>query len=123
MAKSAAGSGEIKSLESFRLVLIAFLATRLILEIIGVLSLFYFPPASSVGPARDLRYHKAIAPTAGIWARWDSEWFLLLADKGYNSYEYFKDFGGGKYLRQDSAKFFPAYPMGIRFLSTFTKNG
>ncbi len=108
---------------SFRQVLVAFLVCRLVLELIGVLSLFYFPPASSIGPARDLRYHKGDSVFLGIWARWDSEWYLLVADKGYRSHEYFKEFGGGKYLPQETAKIFPAYPMGIRFLSHLTNSG
>lgn len=122
MAKSAGESGEIKSLGSFRFVLIAFLISRLVLEVIGVLSVFYFPPASSVGPTRDLHYHKPVSPFIGMWARWDSEWFLLVAEQGYRSYEHFKDSGGGKYLEQETAKIFPAYPMGVRYLTILTKN-
>jgi Gpi18-like mannosyltransferase len=119
---SKAASGESNSLGSFRHVLTAFLICRLVLEIIGILSLFYFPPASAIGPARDLRYHAGVSPFLGIWARWDSEWYLMVAEKGYQSYDYFKTFGGGKYMPQETAKVLPAFPMGIRFLTFLSNN-
>jgi Mannosyltransferase (PIG-V) len=122
MANGTRASGDNVNLGSFRHVLLAFLVCRLILEVVGILSLFYFPPASSIGPARDLRYHKDGSPLFEIWSRWDSEWYLLIADKGYSSYDDFKEFGGGKYLPQETAKMFPAYPMGIRLLSMVTHN-
>jgi Gpi18-like mannosyltransferase len=57
-----------------------------------------------------------------MWARWDSEWYLLIADKGYASYESFQEAGHGKYLPQDATKFFPAYPMAIKALTYATRN-
>ena len=106
----------------FSHVLLIYLISRLLLESIGILSLFYFPSARSVFPMRDLLYHKPVAPYAEIWARWDSEWYLLIADHGYDSHDYFKDMGGGRYLRSDAAKFFPLYPWLIRASSILTQN-
>lgn len=106
----------------FRFVLIVFLISRIGLEIVGILSAFYFPPAQAIFKIRDLQYHSHQALPLETWARWDSEWYLLIADHGYASYEYFKDAGGGKYLEQDSAKFFPGYPIAIRVLTFITGN-
>src|SRR5580765_4054503 len=91
-----------------------FLISRFFLEIVGVLGMFYFPPASAVAPIHDLQYHQTKSPFLNMWVHWDSEWYLLIADHGYHSYEYFKEAGRGRYLEQDTAKFLPAYPMGIR---------
>jgi Gpi18-like mannosyltransferase len=106
----------------FRFVLIVFLVSRIALEIVGILSAFYFPPAQAVFKIRDLQYHTRQSLPLEMWARWDSEWYLLIADHGYASYEYFKDAGGGRYLQQDSSKFFPAYPIAIRTLTFVTGN-
>ncbi len=81
-----------------------------------------FPPAQAIFKIRDLQYHTRQPLPLEMWARWDSEWYLLIADHGYASYEYFKDAGGGKYLQQDSSKFFPAYPIAIRTLTVITGN-
>jgi Gpi18-like mannosyltransferase len=106
----------------FRFVLIVFLVSRIALEIVGIFSAFYFPPAQALFKIRDLQYHTRQSLPLEMWARWDSEWYLLIADHGYNSYEFFKDAGGGKYLQQDSSKFFPAYPIAIRTLTFVTGN-
>lgn len=107
---------------NFRFVLIVFLISRIGLEIVGILSAFYFPPAQAIFKIRDLQYHTKQPLPLEMWARWDSEWYLLIADHGYASYEYFKDAGGGRYLQQDSSKFFPAYPIAIRTLTFITGN-
>jgi Gpi18-like mannosyltransferase len=106
----------------FRFVLVVFLISRIALELVGILSAFYFPPAQAIFKIRDLQYHTRQSLPLEMWARWDSEWYLLIADHGYVSYEYFKDAGGGRYLQQDSSKFFPAYPIAIRTLTFITGN-
>lgn len=70
---------------------------------------------------KDLLYHERVAPYVEIWARWDSEWYLLMADHGYDSYDYFKEEGGGRYRPADIAKF-PLYPWTIRLFSFLTGN-
>jgi hypothetical protein len=115
---------ETKENSAFRFssVVVVFLLTRLALEIVGLLANFYFPPAQAVYRLRDLQYHKRQPAPLEIWARWDSEWYLLIAEQGYAADEYIKNAAGGRYLPQDSAKFFPAYPIAIRCLSFLTRN-
>jgi Gpi18-like mannosyltransferase len=103
------------------LLLIYFL-TRIGLEAIGILSLFYFPSARAVFPMRDFVYHKPAAATVEIWARWDSEWYQLIADHGYASFDFFKEAGGGRYAGYDIAKYFPLYPLTIRMVSYLVGN-
>jgi 4-amino-4-deoxy-L-arabinose transferase-like glycosyltransferase len=105
----------------FSHILLIYLFSRLLLEAVGLLSLFYFPSARALFPMKDLLYHQPVAPSAEIWARWDSEWYLLMADHGYDSYEYFKEQGGGRYRPTDIAKF-PLYPWTVRLFSFFTGN-
>ena len=102
-------------------ILLIYFLTRIALEAIGILSLFYFPSARAIFPVRDFVYHKPVTPSMDIWARWDSEWYLLIADHGYASYDYFKDAGGGHYGPYDIAKF-PLYPWSIRLLSYLIGN-
>ena len=103
-------------------VLLMFVFTRIVLTIIGVLSIFYFPSARRIFHITDLQYHTAQPAVLEMWARWDSEWYLLIADHGYDSYPYFKDFGHGKYLPQNTANFFPCYPLLIRFVGHLVRN-
>src|SRR3990172_5018004 len=104
-----------------QLIAIYFLS-RVLLALIGSLSLFYFPSARALFPIADLEYHKPQPVLLEMWARWDSEWYLLIAEKGYLAYDSFKQQGHGKYLPQDTAKFFPAYPIAIRFLTLLSGN-
>ncbi len=103
-------------------ILLLFVFTRIVLTAIGILSIFYFPSARKIFPVTDLQYHAAQPALLEMWARWDSEWYLLIADHGYDSYPYFKDFGHGKYLPQNTANFFPGYPVLIRFASHLVQN-
>jgi Gpi18-like mannosyltransferase len=107
---------------TFARLVILFLVSRLFLEAVGVLAMFYFPPASSVARVRDLKYHKPVSPFFEMWVHWDSEWWLMIAEKGYLTYDVYKDFGGGRYMQQETAKFFPAYPGAIRVASWLTGN-
>jgi Gpi18-like mannosyltransferase len=50
-----------------------------------------------------------------MWARWDSEWYLLIADQGYDSSEFFENFAVG-YEPAATAGFLPLYPLLIRAL-------
>jgi hypothetical protein len=106
----------------FRYVLAIFLISRIGLEIVGILSGFYFPSAQALFKGRDLQYHERQNIALEMWARWDSEWWILIAEKGYGNYEVFKNYGGRRYLPQETAKFFPAYPMAIWFFNIFTNN-
>jgi hypothetical protein len=103
-------------------ILLIYFLTRIALESIGILSLFYFPSARALFPMNDLVYHKPVSAAVDEWSRWDSEWYLLIADHGYNSYEHFKDAGGGRYAPYDIAKFFPLYPWTMHVLSYVVGN-
>ena len=46
----------------------------------------------------------------------------MIADHGYLSHDYFKDFGGGRYMPQETVKFFPAYPTLIRLFTFLVGN-
>lgn len=106
----------------FRKVVLLFLVSRIALEVIGLLAVFYFPSAETFSRGRDLRYHHPQPVWVEIWARWDSEWYLLIADRGYSSHEYFRDQGGGRYLPQEASKFFPGYPLAVRAASLVVRN-
>lgn len=101
----------------FPYLVLVFLVSRFVLVAIGYLSMFYFPSARAVFPIQDLKYHAEEPASLEMWARWDSEWYLLIAEQGYDSYDSFRDFGHGRYLPQDTAKFFPLYPLLIRVFS------
>lgn len=106
----------------FRKIVLLFLVSRIALEIVGLLAVFYFPSAETLSRSRDLHYHHPEPVWVEIWARWDSEWYLLIADRGYSSHEYFRDQGGGRYLPQETSKFFPGYPMAVRLTSVVVRN-
>jgi hypothetical protein len=108
---------EEKSITFFH-VAATYVLTRVVLTLIGILAMFYFPPS----PGRDLRYHAPQPAYFETWARWDSEWYLLIADHGYESYDHYRDYGGGKYLKEDTAHVFPGYPFCVRLLSYILRN-
>jgi Gpi18-like mannosyltransferase len=103
-------------------IILIYIFSRFILELIGMLSLFYFPSARALFHMKDLAYHQQQPASIEMWARWDSEWYLLISEKGYSSYDSFRDAANGRYLPQETAKFFPAYPLAIRGLTLVTRN-
>ncbi|HEX9426173.1 MAG TPA: mannosyltransferase family protein [Candidatus Polarisedimenticolia bacterium] len=61
----------------------------------------------------NLVYHPQGPAVLDVWARWDSEWYLLIAEHGYHSEEYFL----GRPVAYEAAAttgFFPLYPLLIR---------
>lgn len=85
----------------------AFLASRLALEIVGWVAGLRVPggrPPQSFGVPQTL-------PFLDMWIRWDSQWFLAIAKDGY-------------WLRPDglpmSQAFFPLYPLLMRALAAAT---
>lgn len=96
-------------------VILPFLATRLGLLLIGLLATQVL---GSGLPGRSAdRVVDGQAPAwIDIWARWDAEWYLLIAEEGYGANP-----GGGEVpepLRPtDTIGFFPLYPLLIRALS------
>ncbi|MCI0409783.1 MAG: hypothetical protein L0191_14675 [Acidobacteria bacterium] len=43
-----------------------------------------------------------------IWARWDSEWYLLIAGQGYELGDQLRNYSVGNHA-EDAAGFFPLY--------------
>jgi hypothetical protein len=66
----------------------------------------------------NLVYHEPAPAPLEIWARWDAEWYLLIADRGYDSEGSFMG-RPVRYEPADATGFFPLYPLLIRALSIF----
>jgi hypothetical protein len=93
-------------------ILLAWATTRGALLLVGLLSLQLLPSAGNL-MSGNLRYHKPARPEAEIWARWDSEWYLLIADRGYrDSRQVLRQYD--KYRDEDAAGFFPLFPLLVR---------
>lgn len=96
-------------------IVLLWLASRLALFVTGLLS-SYLLASGLLVQTGNLVYHEPTVRALEMWARWDSEWYLLIAGKGYDSSEYFEDFAVG-YERAATAGFLPLYPLLIRTLS------
>ncbi len=96
-------------------VLVPFVATRLMLSVVGclALALFYSLPANPIaweikgdGNVAPVVEHPSARhyPLVNIWSRWDSAFFHSIAESGYN------------YIpgQRSNAAFFPAYPLAMR---------
>jgi hypothetical protein len=95
-----------------RRVLLPFLATRLALLVVGWLSVHLLASGLTLQKG-NLVFHQPGTPALEIWARWDAEWYLLIAERGYGADDAFV----GRpvaYAPGDDAGFFPLYPMLIR---------
>jgi hypothetical protein len=95
-----------------RRVLFPFALTRAGLLLVGILAL------GLMGSVRDRMPGNLVAHAPGplpmeIWARWDSEWYLLIAEKGYDAPQDLERYGA-QYHPEDTAGFFPLYPLLIR---------
>ena len=113
----------------WRTLLMLILASRLALEVVGLLAVALLPgPYSRPGheaaasvldpaatPGRNLAYHAPLASALDIWAGWDSEWYLLIADHGYDVRAYVAE-RGAPYDAMGTTGFLPLYPMLIRAL-------
>lgn len=78
----------------------AFVASRLALLSVGLLTQIFVRPIVSTAPPDVVGHHEAL----NIWERWDSGWYLSLASHGYQSAA---EVHGG----QANWAFFPAYPV------------
>lgn len=102
-------------IRALRAVLAPFLVSRLALVLVGVLSLHLLPSALQIQKG-NLVYHRPGPAPLEIWARWDSEWYLLIAERGYGADDAFLALPVA-YRRGDDAGFFPLYPMLVRGLA------
>jgi hypothetical protein len=90
-------------------ILLPFVVTRLALLAVGTLSLVLLGSARGNMPG-NLVAHEPVAAPLEIWARWDSEWYLLIARQGYQPGDALRSYSVG-YHAEDTAGFFPLYPM------------
>ncbi|MCK5378193.1 MAG: hypothetical protein KAJ78_02265 [Acidobacteria bacterium] len=94
---------------------VLFLITRLALLAAGLAGHALLPSGKAL-TGENLRLEHGVPLALDIWARWDSEWYLLIADRGYDATDAFNHMPGG-YLPEDTAGFFPLYPLLIRALT------
>jgi hypothetical protein len=92
-----------------------FFASRLALLAVGLLSTSLLPSGANVQPG-NLVWHQTAPPPLEIWARWDSEWYLLISGEGYDVGNQLAELGL-PYERSATAGFLPLYPMLIRTLT------
>ncbi|RLE20294.1 MAG: hypothetical protein DRJ65_18545 [Acidobacteria bacterium] len=95
-----------------RRLVILFLITRLALLAAGLAGHALLPPGKAL-TGESLRLEHDAPLALDIWARWDSEWYLLIAGHGYDAFDHLY----GEYLPEDTAGFFPLYPLLIRALT------
>src|SRR5262245_36324430 len=88
-----------------------FVASRLSLLLVGLLSTWLIGSGLSVQKG-NLVYHEPVGRPLEIWSRWDSEWYLLIADHGYAGPEVTSRFTGLSvpYEPEAAAGFLPLYP-------------
>lgn len=87
-------------------------ATRALLFVAGTQGV------ESLGPGREAQRGNLQRPWTGppaleMWARWDSEWYLLIAEEGYHL-EGHLDRARVAYGPADATGFFPLYPALVR---------
>jgi Gpi18-like mannosyltransferase len=92
-----------------------FFASRLALLAVGLLSTSLLPSGVGAQPG-NLVWHQLATPPLEIWARWDSEWYLLISAEGYDVGNQLAALGLD-YERSATAGFLPLYPTLIRALT------
>ncbi|MFQ5700856.1 MAG: mannosyltransferase family protein [Acidobacteriota bacterium] len=92
-----------------------WVASRLALLIVGLVSTSLLSSGLLVQKG-NLVYHEPAPLPLEIWARWDSEWYLLIADKGYGAGDPVQALPP-RYTPSATAGFLPLYPLLIRALS------
>jgi len=117
-ATSAADSDPISPRIPYAGIAALFLASRLSLLLVGVLSTWLIASGLSVQKG-NLVFHAPAPRPLEIWARWDSEWYLLIAQEGYSGSEVRRHFENlsVNYEPEATAGFLPLYPMLLRLLS------
>jgi Mannosyltransferase (PIG-V) len=93
-----------------------YLATRVGLLLVGLMAAQRLIPGLALQKG-NLVYHRPGPACLEIWARWDSEWYLLIAEQGYRSGSFFLSLPVA-YQETDTTGFFPLYPLLIHALST-----
>jgi Mannosyltransferase (PIG-V) len=93
-------------------ILLPWAASRAGLLIVGLLASRLLVSGLTLQKG-NLLYHTPGPAALEIWARWDAEWYLLIADHGYRSEGFFLG-SPVAYDPADATGFFPLYPLLIR---------
>jgi mannosyltransferase PIG-V len=93
-------------------ILLPFLVTRGTLILVGLLAMNMLMSGLTLQKG-NLVYHRAGPAVLEMWARWDAEWYLLVAEQGYRSEAHFLGLPV-RYHVGDTTGFFPLYPLLIR---------
>ncbi len=99
----------------WRQLVVLFLASRTALLVVAMASARLLPSGLPAQPGNLLAHEATILPLE-VWARWDAEWYLLIAEHGYDARTHLAH-AGLPYGPAATAGFFPAYPMLIRILA------
>ena len=99
----------------FRRLTLLFVVTRLLLMAAGLAGSALLPPGKALTGGNLLLEKRAPLPL-DIWARWDSEWYLLIAQRGYDASDAINHLPVG-YFPEDTSGFFPLYPLLIRAIA------
>jgi hypothetical protein len=97
-----------------RRILLPFLLTRSALALVGLLALTLLGSARERMPG-NLVAHAPAPAALEIWARWDAEWYLLIAREGYRVQAHLEGYSVG-YHPEDATGFFPLYPALIALM-------
>jgi len=95
--------------EGFRYILAEALMTRGLLLLAGLYAAVWIPFYDAYYRG-NFHYHQESVQALDAWARWNSEWYLYIADKGYTNEDL------SPHYQDATSGFFPLYPMLIRFL-------
>jgi hypothetical protein len=96
--------------------LLLLLASRLALLVVGLIAASLLPSGLTVQQGNLVLPHD-VPQALDIWARWDSEWYLVIAEHGYLEGGRLAATRASRYEPIDTAGFLPLYPLLIRTLS------
>jgi hypothetical protein len=99
-------------------VVVIFLATRIPLFLLGCLATYLLASGDAVQRG-NLRYAPEAPRALRIWVHWDADWYLLIADRGYDALEAEPSLAP-RNSPDDTAGFFPLFPWLVRALSLVT---
>lgn len=116
--------GNIKALEdsicelkknslAVKYILSLFVITRIVLILVGIVSLLLLPPSAGRTGIRDLGLYTGNF-FIDMWGVWDTSWYLRIANGGYPNSQYPN--------LEGHFAFFPLYPMLISLLGTIAGN-
>lgn len=103
-----------------RRLFLVFVVSRLLLLAAGLAG-YHGLPAGPALVGSNLTVDAELPAPLAIWARWDSAWYLLIAEEGYDCAPSFLD-AHPQYQPEDASGFFPLYPTLIRWLTPVTGN-